>query len=414
VGWGQKEEQSKDRPQQPGPAVRAGRTGNIVYRYSIYDTDWYIDFTKLDTNSYILKSPTNDKLNIALYMKASVDEKIYFTTDDGAKVIGGQWSLVTLNDIVPMELVTDQSNIFAIYKALEIMYWSSNDKDNFIEFLNFNPQQSPSPSPLPNGARSNIPILNLIGTSPLSIVPAGAVIPMQSNIYTYGPYYYNGLGQKKDDSGGVETVKYDILAPWNFYNIGQPNDISGSFERMDCAGVHLAKDSSKGLQQLEKGRLTIAHLPIFNLGDSVDDDPIFSDNDGPTILTDISVDYGSSGYRTTYNFETYTPRFGRTSKHILDSWTESIKENQLNSQYLREEKQRVSSLGRNLQKNIGIKNKETLGKISPIYNHKSTPNKLLISGYYFNTVENWDDSVDFSISPSVSQSEPNTECDPCK
>lgn len=439
--------------------------------YKNSDGLWYLDFTKLNSSNYFLKNTPEGDI---LYIKASVDDKIYFIgppngglgedspintasikiksdeisiqTDQACPVAGdssqcssnssrpnGQWALITLAEQVPLSLANqDNFSALDIMKFLYLVTQQGSTENNlkFAQkvdtFCSLIPKaakiQGPLSSPLPFGALQNVAQLNLLQISPVSLMPKGAVIPMKSNLYSYGPYYYDGSGEKRDNTGGTEFIQYPVLAPWNFaIKDNGEYSISQGYDGMNCAGAKLAVDASKGLQQLEKGRITVAELPSYSLGHSVDDITLFPNKDGPTILTDINVDYGSNGFRTTYNFQTFTPKFGRDSKKLLDKLNQKIKENSETASYLRQERLKNSTVFRNLQQAISQTNKTsgTTGSITPIFNKKSTPHKLLISGYYLRF-----DDLDHSPgnTPWVSE-EPYVGCgskyddkpfDPCK
>jgi hypothetical protein len=393
------------------------------YFYNRFDNDWFLDFTNLNSDNYYIHTENNNNSPTIsnLYVKASVDNKIYFINTFGQPQPSdpdaqGQWLLITLNEQIPITL--NDSENFSALKILETLQIVTDIsiKNKVQEKINI---ISKPPESKNFGALNNISQLNLLNsqrfclnTGYLNNHTMAVAIPMKSNIASYGPYYYANTGV--EGSGGTKTSKQDILNPWNFFNAneteanGLGDTIDKAYEQMNCLGAKLAYEPTKSLLRLEKGRATVAGLPVYNLGH-----PIDNLTNGPTLLTDISVDYGSSGFNTTYNFQTYTPRFGQTEKYILDVWSDSIKSNQQINQAFREERSRSSILGRELQKNIGSKNKTTSGNPSPIYNTKSTPNRLLISGYRLNTDgQDLDDSVDFEY-PEPDISPPPHPADPC-
>lgn len=399
-----------------GKIIDSGST----YLYDRYGVKWYLDFTALNPDNFYIDTIGTSSY---LYLKSSVDSKIYFINTDILKNVPGvephiiyddelqgQWALITLNEQVPLS-ISSPLDFAAAKKILEavVLLATSQLKNVLRDWLKIIPNKPESKN---FGSINNMSQLNLLNCQRISINPTAVAIPMKSNISSYGPYYYTNIGA--DGSGGTKTSKQDLLSPWNFFSYRDAindtfgNAINKAYDEMNCLGAKLAYEPTKALLRLEKGRATVAGLPVYNLGHNVD-----NLTNGPTLLTDISVDYGSSGFSTTYNFQTYTPRFGQTEKYILDAWTDSIKTNQLINQSLREERARSSIIGKELQKNIGSKNKTTTGNLGPIYNTKSTPNRLLISGYkLYTNGQDLDDSNDFEY-PSPGGNAPVQPEDPC-
>ena len=422
--------------------VKVGRVveSKKVKLYSKYNDNFFIDFTKLNIDNYYLKSDTNQD-NIDLYIKANVEDRIYNITGQakstyqpsaGSPGKTGQWVLIKLSEQIPLTI--DIENTWReMLQALRVVAAKTDPNiSQFQQYLqdflhvkaNLDDAINGIISKYRFGARNNISQANILRINSLSIIPSGCVIPMKSNIYRYGPYYYDGSissptqTNKPDNSGGVDVVNHEILVPWNFYEpLSSPSPIAKAYDTMDCVGAELAKDASKGLQRVERGKITIAGLPsVPKLGYSVDTATRFPDGDGPTLLTDINVEYGNGGFRSTYNFQSHTQRFGQTEKHILNAWTEAIKKNQAAYEYIKSQRQRINNIAaRNIQ-DTSIKNLQSNSTITPIHTKKFSPNKLLISGYYFNpsSTTNYDDSPD-SPSSSLSSSPYPTDApfDPC-
>ncbi len=377
--------------------------------------EWVVNLANMDPGSFYIQE--DDIGNHHLYIKADVSDSLYFTDR-------GQYVLVTLNDLVPLELYNTATTLIDAVKYFVLLQPDKQESlfKHLIEdkVAVYNQNTGGADERLPFGARGNTSQLNLLKLQTISAMPAGAVIPMKSNIFSYGPYFHSA-----NPTGGTEVIVEESLAPWNFAKVDSNGVINTNtaYNTMDCVGKALAKDGAVGLQQLEKGRITVASWPSFNLGHSVD-----SVENGPTLLTDISVDYGSGGITTTYNFETYTPRFGRPGKHILDSWSDSIKQIQQTNRYLKEERLKSVRLNNQLKQGQGLNNAARINRVmeNPEFQSGHTPNRLMISGYYVDVNSNknyWlapssGSSSSFGSMPDPDSQYTNTlkiaNCDPCQ
>jgi len=323
---------------------------------------WSIDLAKLDPNNYYIETTDNTD---TLYIQCSVENRYY--VDDN-----GTWVNIVLSEKVPLA-PADINPILAIRDFFYLLSTAAQEK--LYRFLD---QFSTSSTPLA-GTRSSISQLNLATALRPCLIPEGAVIPFKSNVYRYGPYFHVS---NPDDGGGVDLVIEENIAPWNFIKPGDssfPDDYP--YCAMDKFGKELAKFTTKGLQKLEKGRITAVGLPCYNIGDSANTigyDP--TKEVGPTLLTDISVDYGSGGFNTTYNFSTYSPRLGRSEKYLREAWSQNLERTKYINSYLRSEREKVNNIKKDYTKQLLDKNYF----FSPhIPKHKSsTPNRIVFSGYY--------------------------------
>lgn len=141
----------------------------------------------------------------------------------------------------------------------------------------------------------------LIGSSDLfkvgfaPVTPWNALIAFRSNTNdAYGPWYINS------SKGGLTKIENDSsLTPWSF----------GS-------GANLAEVFSKKLKDInpidkfETGSLTMVSLPEMQLGDEL--------SSNGAIVTSINASYGTNGVTTQYTFRTFTPRFGLTSRFVIE------------------------------------------------------------------------------------------------
>ena len=137
---------------------------------------------------------------------------------------------------------------------------------------------------------------------PVAVLPNAAAIPLKSNKVSYGPWYGGYMGGKTDYDRNT------TFSPWNF----------GSAARMQTAGrihtIHKVTD----VEISEKGSLTAPGYPKARLGDraTMITGAVFGN--GP-IITDLDIKHDvSSGVKTTYQFQTFTPKFGQLSKKIID------------------------------------------------------------------------------------------------
>ena len=75
----------------------------------------------------------------------------------------------------------------------------------------------------------------------------------------------------------------------------------------------MVESSAIGLIKSETGSVTIPGLPdLGSLGATVG-------SSGPN-LSNITFSFGSSGITTSYEFRTYTPKFGGLNRHFLDKF----------------------------------------------------------------------------------------------
>lgn len=110
----------------------------------------------------------------------------------------------------------------------------------------------------------------------------------------YGPWYI------KNARGGKTTVEQDMtLTPWSFNSDSVFED-----------AIQKKMTEVQSLEFFETGTFTKVGLPESNIGDELV-------SNGP-VLTSISSSYGSSGVTTQYTFRTFTPKFGLTSRNVIE------------------------------------------------------------------------------------------------
>lgn len=357
---------------------------------------WTMDISGLNNENYLLSG--NSEQN--LYISCSVTEKIY--VDDY-----GTWVHFVLSDSVPLKQESkDLAQVFANYKVISTNstnYFNLTPSTIFKSLVTngfgvygtvFDLYSKYAVSAnTTHGARSDTSILNIVGRHQPCLMPEAVVIPFRSNLYNYGPFYYGD-----SEPGGVDVVVESDLAPWNFISpTGTGSTLFDyTYDTMEEFGKELVSAGAKDVQKLEKGRITTAGLPCYCIGYWVDDKGCYDPDKeiGPTLLTDINVEYGSNGFNTTYNFSTYSPRFGRPEKYITDAWKRNIKDTKYLNQYL-------NSLDKNTKQNnqsyklrlingkerrfFPARLKNTYNSPSPIVTYKSTTHQVMFAGYQLDT-----------------------------
>ncbi len=149
----------------------------------------------------------------------------------------------------------------------------------------------------------DIPPKNYIGPGkpatqikiPPKIVPPRSFgIAQQSNRYVWGPWHGGSL------KGKTEVITDDSLVPESF----------GSVAGMNEAGHALAGVGNAEMTASETGYVEIAEFPSYNIAER------FAGS-GPYV-SDMSFSIDTSGFKTTYKFNTWTPQFGKLAKYNID------------------------------------------------------------------------------------------------
>lgn len=124
-------------------------------------------------------------------------------------------------------------------------------------------------------------------------------IPMKSNVVNYGPWLSHARQQQYWSDGGVELKMIEDLNPWTY----------GGYSGMNTAGTNIATKGVKNRLKYESGSMTLAGTPYLNMeaGGSSGFDPMIS-----SIV--CKIDKG--GAITTYNFETYTQKYGQSAEAL--------------------------------------------------------------------------------------------------
>lgn len=373
--------------------------------------EWTIDLSKLNPDNYLIRMDTASGTKNILYLKCSIENRFYLENNR-------TWINIILPEKVPL-VNSDLNPMLALrmYHYLVSVLRPTKSKtilNNITNVIGIAGGGAgllgaaftgafTSGSQYIFGAKSSVSQANIVKANDICLIPEGVVIPFKSNVYRYGPYFHV---TNPDEGGGVEILVEENIAPWNFI---KPGSISFPDKYPYCAmdkfGKELSKFVTKGLQKIEKGRATVVGFPCYNIGDSVDAAGNYSGFEvGPTLLTDISIDYGSGGFNTTYNFATYTPRLGKSEKYIRDAWQKNIEKNKDINSYLRSEREKVNNIKKDYTKKLLEENLY----FTPLAPHKdSTPNKLIFSGYYIS-----DKSDDMNILSPETYTFPNVSIPP--
>jgi hypothetical protein len=120
-------------------------------------------------------------------------------------------------------------------------------------------------------------------------------LPQQSERYSWGPWYTS-----TSLNGKSEIVFDNNLAPETF----------GSVDRMNQAGQDAAGAGTAQIAASESGRIELAEFPAYSIADRFN-------NSGPYV-TGMSINIGTAGITTSYEFNTWTPNFGKLSKYNAD------------------------------------------------------------------------------------------------
>ena len=269
-------------------------------------------------------------INNNLWMKADVDEKIYIWRNEPNVVI-------KFSDSCTQTICPDNQNIIpsllflatGLRKEDDANGTNNVDRDTSREFTPTTVSQGVDPNVLAEAQKAlDAHGLNNQGTQQAVIMPSAAVIPMKSNIKLYGPYASSNFG---NSAGGTQVISDADMCPWSF----------GSIDAMNAAGRSIVQSSAVGLLRSETGSITIPGLPdLASLGATVG-------GGGPN-LSNINFTFGSSGVTTSYEFRTYTPKFGSLNKHFIDKFKDIARNRQEQLKFLRNNQIVQNKIGRKI------------------------------------------------------------------
>ena len=125
--------------------------------------------------------------------------------------------------------------------------------------------------------------------------PALIGVPQTSSRYSWGPWY-----KSADPKGKADVVFDTSLVPESF----------GSVSRMNEAGTDAAGAGVAIMDAKESGRVELADIPRYNIAERFG-------GSGPYV-TNMSIKVDTAGITTNYEFNTWTPNFGKLSKYNAD------------------------------------------------------------------------------------------------
>jgi len=243
--------------------------------YVIYRKAYKYNFSSISDND-ICYSYDDDGSVRSAYIKCSVDESVYFVDKP--------------NLLYPKAVITLPSTV---HLKEEFDTMASRGLSEFSEHILAASGQS---GPSSVGADD---LYNFL--CPRPIEPDFAAIPVKSNVTSYGPWYKVGA------TGTIEYERDESLVPWNY----------NGFVNMDIAAKTKVSEVSVQ-QQDENGSIEFHGMPRISLGKQLEWLSNGATRYGPYI-TDISVDFGEGGIKTTYKMQTWTPKFGKLAKQYGDN-----------------------------------------------------------------------------------------------
>ena len=138
---------------------------------------------------------------------------------------------------------------------------------------------------------------------PDNLLPKIFGVPQESGRLNYGPWVTlnKASGGFYNPNGKAEVSEDESMRPETY----------GSYGALYQIGGIIAAVSESDLIESETGQIELAGAPSWNLGDRFD-------SLGPYVSNmSISVD-ATSGVKTTYKFNTWTPQFGTMAKYNID------------------------------------------------------------------------------------------------
>lgn len=335
-----------------------------------------------------------------VWVKTEVDEKMYFIPSSGSGISSALSCnlipkvVIKFNNPVLKKTYSDQTNF-----AETILFTAQalNVTEKLMSVSGTNAlansglqaiRESPSICGIPSQSGAKIleniqssvdnSSANSQGYHPAAGRPSRVVIPLRSNIETYGPWYSPNFDSS---TGGIDFQQDTDLCPWNY----------GSLALLDEVGKSLVKDAQSTASEFETGTVNYPYWPELSLG--------FLEN-GPN-LTNISVTYGSNGINTNYTWQTYTPKFGNLKNLENQQMKESTK-NKIRAQKIIKQRQLKEDKTRaKLPRNNGGEGAKPQTSITKNVRNEASLSRVLIGEMYdFNIIRDHDDPVSGVITGS--------------
>jgi hypothetical protein len=252
---------------------------NTIRAYVRFDDIRNLDFSEISEEECLFSSDRQ-----SIFIPCDVAPDIVFLNNSA---LTGPRVLITLKGRV-LRRFSDNPIFNRVIATLLGSIVNENGKKKIT-----NPERKLAASPVMTSLFTNSKEKNIEAA-----IPKMAAIPLESQVARYGPWKAVGA------NGAVQYEEDDTLAPWVF----------GNYTNMNNAANAKVTDNISFIQQIESGAIEFPGLPNISLGQQLLDV-------GP-YLTHVDTSCSSSGVRTSYRFETWTPRFGNVHKTIADKLSE--------------------------------------------------------------------------------------------
>lgn len=252
-----------------------------------------LDLTKLPQDEIVT-------LNKSTWLKADVDEKFYI-------IDNRPYVVIKFSNACLASVCDDQNDInLSLLKQAGVR--AANNESEPSEDGSSQSQTRSLPADVNDSNNPEVQAQSAVDVNSIDIYswygsavkPTSAIIPIKSNVKTYGPYVSSNFNSSY---GGTQVEVNPELSPWIF----------GSTSAMNAAGISMVESAAIGLVKSETGSVTILGPPLSSLSLL----GMALDSSGPT-LSSLNFSYGSGGVTTQYEFRTYTPKFGGLNRHLID------------------------------------------------------------------------------------------------
>jgi hypothetical protein len=267
----------------------------LIEAYVRFDNAQNLDFSDIDPEALVpgqVMSSYFTAPTFSMFVKCSVDPKLVFLDSNTAY---GPRAVVTLPGKVTLRESRDFTGVMRDFfvgllgsqaDAFYTQLYQQFGSDNFY-----------------------------FGNAAPAVMPRLAMVPLESNVATYGPWYAIGADGKAD------FEKDDTLVPWNY----------GDWGTFNYAGTARILDAYAQKQIQEYGQVEFAGSPEKNLGQAL--------VDGGPYITDITVNISEAGITTTYTMNSWSGNFFKLIRAHVDRWSHISK---LNQQMRRELRTKLS------------------------------------------------------------------------
>jgi len=357
-----------------------GRVSGFA-KFNTTNTWSTISVENLSDEDYVIALDDNNQE--ALFVKFDVEEKIFILNNPIGSTIRPhilvKFANMVVQNLIPEEFNVPRSLLWQ-YASNHLNYLyplNPNGNNLFIDRLHSKTIPVLEPAVvnqiLNTKGSWGTSSLNDRGFFPAAVNPIACAIAMQSNILTYGPWGSRNFSWElpdfdcpRDDEpygeyGGIEVINDPEMVPWNF----------GSTELMNNVGCELVGTSNIGLVKAESGSATFPGMPdVANLGSAII-------TNGPS-LTAVNTTFGSSGITTSYEFKTFTPKFGKLSKLFIDRIKQQGKRRLENLKLIRSQMVEFSRLNKKISQISASRFNSGLGADA----RKASPTSILTGSTY--------------------------------